>query len=88
MATVVVLSPHLDDVVFSCWHLPRSSHDVVVINVFMAVPPDGMSCRAGTRITGARDPAERMRLRLEEDAAALALAGRRAEPARGGAKLH
>jgi LmbE family N-acetylglucosaminyl deacetylase len=79
MASAVLLSPHLDDVVFSCWHVLRSSQDVVVINVFTAVPAAGTEPPRWDRITGATDPAERMRLRLEEDAAALALAGRRAE---------
>ena len=79
MATVAVLSPHLDDVVFSCWHVLRSSHDVVVINVFTAVPAAGTAPPRWDRITAADGPAERMRLRLEEDAAALAIAGRRAE---------
>ena len=79
MAPVAVLSPHLDDVVFSCWHVLRSSLDVVVINVFTAVPAAGTEPPRWDLITGAGDPAERMRLRLEEDAAALALAGRRAD---------
>ena len=78
MATVAFLSPHLDDAVFSCWYVLRSSRDVVALNVFTAVSPPGQATPRWDRITGADDPAARMRLRLEEDAAALALAGRRA----------
>jgi LmbE family N-acetylglucosaminyl deacetylase len=77
-ANVVILSPHLDDAVFSCWHLLDSEHDVSVVNVFAGVPPAGTPLPRWDRITGARDPVERVRDRLKEDRAALALAGRKA----------
>jgi LmbE family N-acetylglucosaminyl deacetylase len=79
MSSIAILSPHLDDAVFSCWHVLASSRDVVVINVFTGIPPAGSETPSWDRITGADDPAERMRLRLEEDKAALALVGRYAE---------
>jgi LmbE family N-acetylglucosaminyl deacetylase len=75
----VILSPHLDDAVFSCWHTLTSSRDVRVVNVFSAVPPAGTQVPTWDRMTGADDSATRVRARLEEDEAALALAGRRAE---------
>ena len=70
----VVLSPHLDDAVLSCWHVLTGAGDVTVVNVFAAVPEAG---RLGwwDRLTGARDSAERMRERLLEDAEALGLVG-------------
>jgi LmbE family N-acetylglucosaminyl deacetylase len=75
MATVI-LSPHLDDAVLSCWHLLSGQGELRVVNVFAGVP-------SGThgwwdRITGADDSAERVRERRAEDRAALAIAGREA----------
>jgi LmbE family N-acetylglucosaminyl deacetylase len=74
----VILSPHLDDAVFSCWHVIDSPRDVSVVNVFTGVPPPGTPLPRWDRITGANDPAQRVRERLEEDRAALAQVGRQA----------
>jgi LmbE family N-acetylglucosaminyl deacetylase len=79
VAPVAILSPHLDDAVFSCWHVLSSSRDAVVVNVFSALPAAGIEVPTWDRMTGADDAAARVRARLEEDVAALALAGRRAE---------
>jgi LmbE family N-acetylglucosaminyl deacetylase len=71
----VILSPHLDDAVLSCWHLLTQPGEVTVINVFAGVP----SLRAPAwwdRYTGATDSAERVRQRVAEDRRALAVAGR------------
>jgi LmbE family N-acetylglucosaminyl deacetylase len=74
MATVI-LSPHLDDAVLSCWHLLTQPVEVTVINVFAGVP--GPTAPGWwDRYTGATDSAERVRERVEEDRRALALAGR------------
>jgi LmbE family N-acetylglucosaminyl deacetylase len=73
---VVILSPHLDDAVFSCWHLLESPRAVRVLNLFAAPPPPGTQLPRWDRITGARDPVTRVLKRIEEDRAALALAGR------------
>jgi hypothetical protein len=74
----VVVSPHLDDAVFSAWHLLAGAGDVRVVNVFTALPPEGSAPPRWDRLTGARDSAQRMRERLDEDRRALALAGRTA----------
>lgn len=72
---IVVLSPHLDDAVLSCWRLLTQPSEVTVINVFAGIP--SLSAPAWwDRYTGATDSAERVRERLEEDRRALALAGR------------
>jgi hypothetical protein len=72
----VILSPHLDDAVLSCWHVLTEPGEVIVINVFAGVP-DGLGEPAWwDRYTGATDSAERVRERVEEDRRALALAGR------------
>jgi LmbE family N-acetylglucosaminyl deacetylase len=71
----VILSPHLDDAVLSCWHLLTRPEEVTVINVFAGIP--SLSAPAWwDRCTGASDSAERARERVGEDRRALALAGR------------
>jgi LmbE family N-acetylglucosaminyl deacetylase len=71
----VILSPHLDDAVFSCWHLLESPRAIRVLNVFAGPPPPGTQLPRWDRITGARDPVTRVLRRIEEDRAALALVG-------------
>jgi LmbE family N-acetylglucosaminyl deacetylase len=73
---LTVLSPHLDDAVLSCWHVLREDAPVKVLNVFAGVPPDGTPRGWWDRLTGAPDSCTRVRERLAEDRAALALAGR------------
>jgi LmbE family N-acetylglucosaminyl deacetylase len=72
----VILSPHLDDAVLSCWHLLTGLGDVKVVSVFAGVPEGA----AGwwDRMTGTTDSGERVRIRRAEDLAALAAAGRTA----------
>ena len=67
----VVLSPHLDDAVLSCWH---ALDDATVVTVFAGVPDEGT---AGwwDSLTGSHDSAARVRERHREDDDALALAG-------------
>jgi hypothetical protein len=72
---VVVLSPHLDDAVLSCWHLLDRADRAAVVNVFTAPPPPGAPLAWWDRLTGATDPAQRMRERRAEDARALGHAG-------------
>ena len=76
-APALVLSPHWDDAVLSCWSVLSASDELSVVNVFAALPPAG---RRGPweALAGLADSRERARARLEEDAGALALAGRRA----------
>ena len=75
---MVILSPHLDDAVLSCWHLLAGPGEVTVINVFDGTPPPGTPPPWWDTITGAVDPQSRMRERLREDAAARAELGRQA----------
>src|SRR3954470_4322510 len=76
-APAVVLSPHLDDAVLGCWSVLTAPGDVLVVNVFDGVPQAG-TVTLWELITGCTDSADAMRERRREDAAALALAGRRA----------
>jgi hypothetical protein len=75
-APELLLSPHCDDAVLSCWSVLASDRDLSVVNLFAGVPQPG---RAGVweAVIGARDSAERVGQRMAEDAGALARAGRR-----------
>jgi LmbE family N-acetylglucosaminyl deacetylase len=75
---VVILSPHLDDAVLSCWHLLTQPGPVTVINVFAGVPASLGTPAWWDQYTGATDSGERVRERIDEDRRALALAGRSA----------
>jgi LmbE family N-acetylglucosaminyl deacetylase len=74
----VILSPHLDDAVLSCWHLLTQPGEVAVINVFAGVPTELGAPAWWDEYTGASDSAERVRERIEEDRRALAVADRTA----------
>jgi LmbE family N-acetylglucosaminyl deacetylase len=73
----IVLSPHLDDAVLSTFALLAGQAEVVVVNVCDAVPPPGRASD-WVRLCGGSDDAAQLRLRREEDRAALATVGRRA----------
>jgi LmbE family N-acetylglucosaminyl deacetylase len=73
---MVILSPHLDDAVLSCWHVLAGPGDVSVVNVFDGSPPPGTPMPWWDTVTGAADPRSRMRERREEDRAARAELGR------------
>ncbi len=73
----IILSPHFDDAVLSCWHTLTSTGEVLVVNVFAGEPSAGM-LGWWDRIAGATDSIAAVRARVEEDRRALALAGRTA----------
>jgi hypothetical protein len=72
---VVVLSPHFDDAVLSCWSVLTGAGPVRAVNVFAAVPRSGFVTQYD-RVCGARDSADHVRRRAAEDVEALELAGR------------
>jgi LmbE family N-acetylglucosaminyl deacetylase len=74
--SVLVLSPHFDDAVLSCWHVLAAPGEVDVATIFSGLPPAGLETPRWDRLTGANDPVARVRERREEDRRALALAGR------------
>ena len=74
-APELLLSPHFDDAVLDRWALISGERDVQVVNVFAGVPAAGAAAAWDT-MTGAADSAARVRERTEEDALALARAGR------------
>jgi LmbE family N-acetylglucosaminyl deacetylase len=73
----VILSPHFDDAVLSCWRVLASAGEVLVVNVFAGEPPAG-ALGWWDELAGANDSAAAVRARIEEDRQALALAGRTA----------
>lgn len=74
--STVILSPHLDDAVLSCWHVLTQPGEVTVVNVFAGIPTGLEEPAWWDRYTGAADSGERVRERIEEDRRALSLAGR------------
>jgi hypothetical protein len=76
-APPLLLSPHWDDAVLSCWSVLADEGELNVVNLFAGVPRAG---RVGVweTVSGARDSAERARARIAEDALALSQAGREA----------
>jgi len=75
--SVVLLSPHLDDAVFSAWTVLAAGPELSVVNVCSGIPAAGPAPR-WDRVTGGTDAAEQARARLAEDREALALVGREA----------
>lgn len=74
----VILSPHLDDAVLSCWHVLTGPGEVSVVNVFAGSPPPGSGTSWWDRESGATDSVSRMAERRAEDGEAFAVAGRTA----------
>ena len=73
--TIVVVSTHLDDAVLSCWSIVAGDADVAVVTVFTGGPDDPNLVTDWDRDTGLTSK-ERMTARIEENRAALAIAGR------------
>jgi LmbE family N-acetylglucosaminyl deacetylase len=73
---LVILSPHLDDAVLSCWHLLDGPDDVRVVNVFAGKPPRDAAAGWWDELSGRHDSGQAVDERVAEDRAALALAGR------------
>jgi LmbE family N-acetylglucosaminyl deacetylase len=72
---VVVLSPHFDDAVLSCWSVLTGAGTVQAVNLFAAPPTPGY-VTPYDRVCGARDSSDHVRRRAAEDVEALEIAGR------------
>ena len=77
-APALVLSPHLDDAVISCWHVLTSVPHLRVVNVFAGIPPPGFVTR-WDRACGAEESAAHVRSRIDEDREILAAIGHEPE---------
>jgi LmbE family N-acetylglucosaminyl deacetylase len=74
---VVIVSPHLDDAVLSCWSVLTGWREVEVVNVFTGAPALAKDLNEAELLTGADDALARARERAREDRAALGVAGAR-----------
>ena len=70
----MILSPHFDDAVLSCWTVLQEG-PATVVNVFAEPPPPGVEPSAWDRTTGARDACEHALDRRREDAEVLGALG-------------
>ncbi|MFS8976489.1 PIG-L family deacetylase [Cupriavidus necator] len=73
--TVTVISPHLDDAVFSCGTLLAAVHAARVVTVFAGVPPADMAAPEGDRAAGFATAEQAMLARRREDNHALTMLG-------------
>nr|WP_315591869.1 PIG-L family deacetylase [uncultured Cupriavidus sp.] len=78
-APLTVISPHLDDAVFSCGDLIAAALDPVVVTVFAGVPEAGMAAPPWDRAAGFERAPQAVLHRRHEDARALARLGARPE---------
>jgi LmbE family N-acetylglucosaminyl deacetylase len=76
-ASAIILSPHLDDAVWSAFSVLTGTDPVVVVNVCAGVPSPGEP-PGWDRACGARERSEHVRRRIAEDRAALGRLGREA----------
>ena len=71
----LVISPHLDDAVFSCGQLLAQAPGSVVVTVFAGIPARGSDAPPWDRRAGFRTADEAVRSRRDEDRRALAMLG-------------
>ncbi|WP_175821408.1 PIG-L family deacetylase [Burkholderia sp. BCC0419] len=69
----LVVSPHLDDAVFSCGQRLAQTPGSIVVTVFAGIPPRGTPAPPWDRRAGFRHADEAVRARRDEDRRALAL---------------
>jgi LmbE family N-acetylglucosaminyl deacetylase len=74
-ARVLVLSPHLDDAVFSCGELLVELHRPIVATLFAGVPPPGLQTTPWDVSSGFGNGVDAMQTRRTEDENALQMLG-------------
>ncbi|MGO4763185.1 PIG-L deacetylase family protein [Cupriavidus sp. 2KB_3] len=77
-ASIIVISPHLDDAVFSCGNLIAASHAAMVVTVFAGEPAPAPGVPEWDLAAGFSSGAQAVRARRQEDGRALRRLG--AEP--------
>lgn len=78
-APLTVISPHLDDAVFSCGGLIAAAHDPVVVTVLAGIPDPDVTPPPWDRAAGFDNAMRAVLHRRHEDARALARLGARPE---------
>lgn len=73
--SLTIISPHLDDAVFSCGALIAAGRNPLVVTVFAGVPPEGIDAPDWDRAAGFNTGHEAVHARRHEDARALAMLG-------------
>lgn len=74
---LVVVQPHLDDAVLSCFALMRASRQITVVTVFSGLPDKSEPPARYDRLTNSDNPRARMTTRRREDRQALRSLGAR-----------
>jgi LmbE family N-acetylglucosaminyl deacetylase len=74
---ITVISPHLDDAVFSCGCLLADSPDALVITVFAGLPDPGIEAPAWDRAAGFSSGYQAVLARRKEDAESMRRLGAR-----------
>lgn len=74
---ITVISPHLDDAVFSCGCLLAESRDALVVTVFAGVPDPEIAAPAWDVATGFRSGCQAVLARRDEDAESMRRLGAR-----------
>ncbi|AJP59680.1 hypothetical protein UC34_12500 [Pandoraea vervacti] len=74
----LVISPHLDDAVFSCGRLLAAAPGAIVVTVFAGIPPDDVAAPPWDEAAGFASANAAMQARRAEDLTALGMLG--AEP--------
>lgn len=70
----VIVSPHLDDAIFSLFGTLGGDSEVIVITVCAGLPEVGTPPSGYDHLTGSNDPTQRMKLRRKEDEVACDIA--------------
>jgi len=68
---MTIVSPHLDDAVFSAFGIMLEQSSVKIISVFAGVPKMDVPCSAYDRLTSSKSPHERYLVRRLEDSAVI-----------------
>lgn len=73
LGKLMVISPHLDDAVFSCGEVLACKRDAIVMTLFSGMPPPSLPLTPWDAAAGFADSTEAMQLRRQEDRRALEL---------------
>jgi LmbE family N-acetylglucosaminyl deacetylase len=73
LGKLLIISPHLDDAVFSCGEMMACKGDAIVATMFSGLPPAALPLTPWDAASGFTGSHEAMELRREEDRRAMAI---------------